>query len=160
MNKTYTISVEGIDISINPSELSTLDLFPTETDQYHILHAEKSFSATLLSADFRKKTFQIRINGNPYTVKLADKYDQQVEQMGLTVTANKAISEIKAPMPGLVLEVAVEVGQTVSKGDPLLILEAMKMENIIKSPGEAVVKAVFVKKGEAVDKGHLLIEME
>jgi biotin carboxyl carrier protein len=53
-----------------------------------------------------------------------------------------------------------EVGQTVEKGTPLLILEAMKMENVIKALGEGIVKAIKVEKGQAVDKGQLLIEME
>ena len=63
-------------------------------------------------------------------------------------------------MPGLVLEVAAEIGQEVKKGDPLLILEAMKMENVIKSMGEGKVKAIHIKQGEALEKGQLMIEME
>ncbi|MBK7938580.1 MAG: hypothetical protein IPJ82_16520 [Lewinellaceae bacterium] len=54
----------------------------------------------------------------------------------------------------------VEKGQEVQKGDPLVILEAMKMENVIKATGEGRVKAVTVQKGAAVDKGQLLLEME
>ena len=62
-------------------------------------------------------------------------------------------------MPGLVLQILVEAGQTVQKGEPLLILEAMKMENVLKASGEGQVKSVNVQKGMAVDKGHLLLEM-
>ena len=62
-------------------------------------------------------------------------------------------------MPGLVLELNVEAGQTIAKGDPLLILEAMKMENVIKSAGEGVVEEILVKKGAAVEKGALLIKL-
>ena len=53
-----------------------------------------------------------------------------------------------------------EPGKTVQKGDPLLILEAMKMENVIKAAGEGRVKAVKVQQGVAVEKGQLLLEME
>jgi biotin carboxyl carrier protein len=63
-------------------------------------------------------------------------------------------------MPGLVLNVLVQAGQEVAKGDALLILEAMKMENVIKASGDGKVKSVKVKQGEAVDKGLLLVEME
>jgi biotin carboxyl carrier protein len=63
-------------------------------------------------------------------------------------------------MPGLVLNILVEAGQEVSKGDALLILEAMKMENVIKASGDGKVRSVKVKKGDAVDKGLLLVEME
>ena len=70
------------------------------------------------------------------------------------------VTDVKAPMPGLVLGVSVEIGQEVQKGDGLLILEAMKMENVIKSVGEGIVKAIHIEQGKAVEKGQLLIEME
>jgi biotin carboxyl carrier protein len=63
-------------------------------------------------------------------------------------------------MPGLVLDLLVVPGQQVSQGEKILILEAMKMENVIKSPGDGIVKAVFVQKGDSVEKGHLMVEME
>lgn len=63
-------------------------------------------------------------------------------------------------MPGLVLKLIAEVGQEIKLGEPLLILEAMKMENVIKSPGDGTVKAIHVTKGLAVEKGFLLMEME
>jgi biotin carboxyl carrier protein len=68
--------------------------------------------------------------------------------------------DVRAPMPGLVLEVSVEVGQKVSEGDRLLILEAMKMENSISIQTEAVIKKVLVKKGQPVEKNQVLIELE
>ncbi|HNM32873.1 MAG TPA: biotin/lipoyl-binding protein, partial [Chitinophagales bacterium] len=66
----------------------------------------------------------------------------------------------KAPMPGLVLDILVEAGQAVNKGDNLIILEAMKMENIIKASGSGTVKSIHVQKKDAVEKNQLLIEME
>jgi biotin carboxyl carrier protein len=63
-------------------------------------------------------------------------------------------------MPGLVLDIMIKPGQTIEKGTPLLILEAMKMENVLKSEGDGVVKSIEVIKTQAVDKGQILIEME
>ena len=63
-------------------------------------------------------------------------------------------------MPGLVLEIQVQAGQTVSKGDTLLILEAMKMENVLKAAADGVIKSIHVQKGAAVEKGALLLELE
>jgi biotin carboxyl carrier protein len=63
-------------------------------------------------------------------------------------------------MPGLVLNILVSPGQAVQKGDPLIILEAMKMENVIKAAGEGHIKAINVLKGAAVEKGQLLLELE
>ena len=63
-------------------------------------------------------------------------------------------------MPGLILDVLVSAGDTVAKDDPLIILEAMKMENVLKSAGDGVVKSIEVAKGQAVDKNQILIELE
>ena len=67
---------------------------------------------------------------------------------------------LKAPMPGLVVDLRVKPGQKVKKGDPLVVIEAMKMENIIKARGEAVVKSVHVEAGMSIEKGNLLLEFE
>ncbi|MEM1216899.1 MAG: biotin/lipoyl-containing protein, partial [Bacteroidota bacterium] len=68
--------------------------------------------------------------------------------------------DVLAPMPGLILDVLVAAGQAVEKGTPLVILEAMKMENVLKAAGPGTVKAIAVQQGAAVDKKQLLIEME
>ncbi len=83
-----------------------------------------------------------------------------VNRMGLSVAAASKISDIKAPMPGLVLSVQVQEGQEVQHGEPLLVLEAMKMENLIKSPGSGRVKRIHVSNGNTVEKNQLLIERE
>jgi biotin carboxyl carrier protein len=61
-------------------------------------------------------------------------------------------------MPGLIIDLKVKAGDVVKAGEPLLILEAMKMENILKSSREGVIKNVKVKKGESVEKGQVLLE--
>ncbi|UCD65267.1 MAG: hypothetical protein JSW34_13400 [Candidatus Zixiibacteriota bacterium] len=67
---------------------------------------------------------------------------------------------VRAPMPGLILDVKVEAGQKIAKNQPLLIIEAMKMENIIKATSDGVVKAVHVKGGTSVEKDDTLVEFE
>ncbi len=67
---------------------------------------------------------------------------------------------IRAPMPGKIIEVFVEAGEEVEKGDVVLILEAMKMENELRSPGKAVVKAVNVKPGDSVASNQLLVALD
>jgi biotin carboxyl carrier protein len=81
-----------------------------------------------------------------------------LEKLGMNNAASGKVNNIKAPMPGLIIELKVKTGDTVKAGDQLLILEAMKMENILKSPGEGVVKSVKVKKGDTVEKNQVLIE--
>jgi biotin carboxyl carrier protein len=63
-------------------------------------------------------------------------------------------------MPGLILDINVTEGELVAEDTPLLILEAMKMENVITSPREGVIKSITVKKGDTVDKKQLLISYE
>jgi len=75
-------------------------------------------------------------------------------------TLRAASKKIKAPMPGLVLEVKVSPGEKVEPGQLILVIEAMKMENAIKSSAVAVVKNVAVSKGQSVEKGDMLIEFE
>ncbi len=70
------------------------------------------------------------------------------------------VKSIKAPMPGMILEIKVQVGDKVQKLQPLVVIEAMKMENIIKSPIDATVKRVAVMPGKSVEKKDLLLEFE
>jgi len=67
---------------------------------------------------------------------------------------------IRAPMPGLVLGMEVKTGERVIKGKTLVIIEAMKMENMIKAPYDGIIKEVFVKAGQAVNKNEGLVELE
>lgn len=142
------------------AEWANLDIVSIDDTNFHILKAGEAFRAEIVQADFVNKQFTIKINGNSYEVKLADAYDQLVKKLGLTTAVAHKVKDLRAPMPGLVLSVNVEAGQAVSRGDALLILEAMKMENVIKSPGDGKVKTIHVQKGMAVDKGMILIEME
>jgi biotin carboxyl carrier protein len=137
-----------------------LDIVRTGDGKFHILKDSRSYHAELLHADHAAKAFTVTVNGNIYQVQLADVYDQLVRRLGLSESHGHKVREIRAPMPGLVLDILVETGREVQKGDPLVVLEAMKMENIIKSSGEGVVKIIHVAKGTPVEKGLLLIEME
>jgi len=148
------------EFEIQPEDAKGLDLIPNGNGQFHLLHNGQSYHAELVEADYAARRFVLKINGTRYALNIADHYQRLVQQLGLHVGGSQKMNAVKAPMPGLVLNIMVEAGQIVQKGDPLLILEAMKMENVIKAPGEGRVKAVKVEKGAAVDKGHLLVEMD
>ncbi|MFT4662960.1 MAG: biotin carboxyl carrier protein, partial [Patiriisocius sp.] len=87
-------------------------------------------------------------------------YDILLDQLGMGNMTVKRMKDIKAPMPGLVLDIKIQAGDEVEAGDVILVLEAMKMENMIKSPGAGKIKTIKIKKGEAVEKGQVLIEVE
>ena len=136
-----------------------LDVVPAGPNKFHILKDGESFHAEIMEVDHSSKHFVIRINGSDYHVQLEDAFDQLVKRLGLEVNVLHKIKNINAPMPGLVLEIQVEEGQVVKRNDPILILEAMKMENILKSPGDGIIEKIMVKEGQAVEKGGLLIKM-
>ena len=106
------------------------------------------------------KRFSIKVNNNIYDLNLQTELDILLDKMGMSSVSDEKMDNVKAPMPGLVLDILVEAGQTINKGDNLLVLEAMKMENIIKASGTGVVKNIKVNKKDAVEKNQLLIEME
>ncbi|MEM1320954.1 MAG: acetyl-CoA carboxylase biotin carboxyl carrier protein subunit [Bacteroidota bacterium] len=160
MKAQYTSKVnEHFDFELNQEQLQALDISVEEDGQFHILHEGQAYKAQLLKANPADKSFEFQINGRHYAVNLDDQYDQLVKQLGLSVVSSQQVNTITAPMPGLVLDVMVEPGQAIQKGDGLIILEAMKMENVIKSLGDGTVGSIAVEKGSAVDKGQLLIEL-
>lgn len=158
--KTFSARVNDQEYEFDNLTAGQLDLIPVGDKEVHIIHDNTSYHARIVATDFETKSFRFKINGSFYTVKLADQYDKLVERLGLHTQSALMIKDIKAPMPGMVLEVNVESGQEVAKDDQLLILEAMKMENVIKSPGDGIVKNIPVTKGQPVEKGYVLIEME
>ncbi len=160
-NGKFNISVNGkFKYKLHPDDLNELDLVKKSKSTYHLVRGKKSIAIEVVSIDRVNKEVSLKIGNDQFSVGIADKYDLLVDKLGLNIEVTHKINEIKAPMPGLVLNVEVKPGDEVVLGDALLIMEAMKMENVIKSAGEGRVKTIFVGKGKAVDKGEILIEME
>ena len=126
--------------------------------RYHILHQGKSYSAELLAADYTTKTFALRLNGQRVELQAKDRFDQLLERMGLSDATAAKVNELKAPMPGLIIDIRVQPGQAVHKGDPLLVLEAMKMENILKAPTDGTIESIKVALRANVTKGQVLVQ--
>jgi biotin carboxyl carrier protein len=114
----------------------------------------------LIKIDLPSKTMTLLVNGRQRTVGIRDEVDQLVDQLGLSVVNNAVSNDVFAPMPGLVLDIMVAAGDEIEEGTPLLILEAMKMENVLKAEGSGKIARIAVEKGVAVDKRQLLIEIE
>jgi biotin carboxyl carrier protein len=155
--KTFAVESADEEFKIN-DESVTWDLVEVADGYFHILYKDKSYRAEVVKTDYQAKTFTLKINSVLCMVEVKDRFDLLLEKMGMNSSTSAKVNSIKAPMPGLIIDLKIKVGETVKPGDPLLILEAMKMENIIKSPGEGVVKSVKIKKGDSVEKNQVLIE--
>lgn len=161
MSKVFKANVNNtFDFEIKNDEISNLDAVKTSDSHYHILQDNKSFKVEINKANFNTKSYQVKVNNNPYNINIFNDLDVLIKEMGFTIGSTKHVNSIKAPMPGLILEINVKVGQEVKEDDALLILEAMKMENIITSPRDGVIKSISVNKTDAVEKNQLLIEFE
>jgi biotin carboxyl carrier protein len=155
--KTFDVAPSDDNLTIN-GESFQWDLSKSSEGNFHVIYKDKSYRAEVVKADAATKTFTLKINNKLQTVEMKDKFDLLLEKMGMTSGISGKVNNIKAPMPGLVIDLKVKAGDVVKTGEALLILEAMKMENIIKSPGDATIKNVKAKKGDSVEKGQVLIE--
>ena len=136
------------------------DIKPLPNGLISILYNDKSYTAFVESIDSKAKELKVNIEGSSYSIALKEPIDQLLSSMGMDLKAMQKIEPVKAPMPGMVLKILVTPGQQINKGDGLLILEAMKMENILKASAAATVKSIKINERTAVEKGAVLIELE
>lgn len=155
----YQIELEKAGLKLN-GEIVEWDMSKVHDGAFHIIRNGRSFNVQVVKADRETKEFVIRVNGNDHVISAKDRFDLLLGKLGMTNLAAAQVKDIKAPMPGLVLQIIAEPGKEVKKGDQVLILEAMKMENVLKAPGDGVVKAIKVKQGDAVEKNQVLVELE
>jgi biotin carboxyl carrier protein len=138
--------------------LIDLDISDLGNQHFHVIENQKSFEAELLELNKEEKYVLIKVNAQVYRFDVSDQYDILLKEMGLDKLYQHIVKELKAPMPGLVLQVMVQAGDEIKKGDNLLVLEAMKMENILKAPTDATVKSILIKAGDKVEKNQVLIQ--
>ncbi|MDJ0646866.1 MAG: acetyl-CoA carboxylase biotin carboxyl carrier protein subunit, partial [Flavobacteriaceae bacterium] len=147
------------DFNFNDEDVRQTDAIQDSENSFHILENNRSYKARLIKSNFNKRQYVIEVNGNTYSMSIANALDMMIDQLGLAATSSKKANDIKAPMPGLIVSVDVQEGQQVKEGDTVVVLEAMKMENALVSPGEGIIQQVFVNSGDKVDKNQLLIEI-
>lgn len=164
MYQTKTISGDNISIAFEEDRLIyngqefNWSLNQKSKNTFLISKDHKTFRAEVLDIDLASKKATVKIEKSVFEIELKDKMDLLLEKMGIANLDTPQVNELKAPMPGLILDILVAPGQTVKKGDQLLILEAMKMENVLKSPGDVTITSVEAIKGNSVEKGQILIK--
>ena len=130
-----------------------------ESNQIEYRLGDRNYKAFIAESK-DPRVFDVTINGKTYTIQITNGLDELISEMGLNVIDAKDAGDIFSPMPGLVLDVMVNDGEHIEEGQSLVILEAMKMENIIKSSGEGIIEKITISKGDKVEKGQLLITLK
>lgn len=155
----FEVTKEGDQWLLNNSPFN-MDLADLRNDRFHVIHEGRSMEVEVIEKDYKEKCFKFRINGQEYTTRAEDKLDKLLATMGIAKGSDLKVNQVKAPMPGLIQSISVKSGDVVKKGDLLLVLVAMKMENSIKAPGDGKVQSVSVSTGQSVEKNHILIDFE
>lgn len=159
-NRSFQVKANEFVFNISEDEIRALDLVKRPGNEYHIIKDFSSIKTRITESDPSGKKVTVEIEGENYDIEIKDDLDQMLDKMGFGVKSAKHIKEIRAPMPGLVLNIAVNEGQQVAEGEKVLILEAMKMENSILIHANSTIKKINVKVGQAVEKGQVLIELD
>lgn len=161
MVNKYKVKInEKMTFQLNQEEVDNLDIIKETKDKYHILCNHKSYEAEIIDSQFDKKEYAVTINSNVYHIKISNPLDLLIEDMGFSMGSSKKLNYVKAPMPGIIIDIPVKKGDAVKEGDVLLVLEAMKMENAIICQKNSLVKEVYTAAGDKVEKGKLIIELE
>ncbi|WP_031530482.1 acetyl-CoA carboxylase biotin carboxyl carrier protein subunit [Dyadobacter crusticola] len=158
-NRSIAIDKTGDNWLIG-DELFDGDIVSIAENRFHILWKSKSYNVEVLERNAADKSARLLVNGVEYVTSAKDRLDLLLEGMGLQNAASQKINNVKAPMPGLIQSVSVAEGDQISKGDHLLVLVAMKMENVIKSSGNGTIKSLKVAPGEIVEKNQVLLEFQ
>ena len=95
--------------------------------------------------------------GERFEVEAVDERTAHIRSLAKEVGSKTSPMTLKAPMPGLVVQVLASPGEKVDQGSSLIVLEAMKMQNELRAPATAIVEAVTLKPGSAVEKGEVLM---
>jgi len=157
-NEFRALFSNGLNMDI--ADENSMRILSEDKNGYSIEYKSKIYNVVIDRFDETTKSYNLIINNKPVELSLKNKLDQLIDQMGLNKKGEENFTQIKAPMPGLVLKVHVQEGASVQEGDPLITLEAMKMENLLKSKGKAVVKKIHINENDKVEKAQLLIEFD
>ena len=154
---SYKIDLRGDEVYID-NELLAWDLVSVGDYLFHLISDSKSYIIEIIATDTFKKHIHLKVNGVLFDIDVKDKYDMLLEKLGMQQSGVSNHREVRAPMPGMILDILVKEGQLVSIGEKLFILEAMKMENVIKSTRAGTVETIHIQKGMNVEKNQVIIQ--
>ncbi|MDE2750774.1 MAG: hypothetical protein OXI34_17580 [Chloroflexota bacterium] len=153
--RRFEIEVDNEGRVLIDGEERDVDFLNLGGSLFSLITKNKSFEAVI---DDDEGKIAVMMRGRLFEAQVLDERAMLLMQRrgGLTV----ASGEVSAPMPGLIVEVTAALGGAVAKGQTVIILESMKMQNELKSPIDGVVRAIHAEAGQAVDKNDLLVEIK
>jgi len=156
--EVFQYKVNNKELTLGEDVFDAVKIEKIDAEKYRISKDGKNYIAKHIDVCVNKRQVSFYLNNKKYSIELKNKFDLFIESMGYTSKSEVSLSEVKAPMPGLVFDILVSEDQEVTAGESLLILEAMKMENVIKSPRDGKIASINVEKGNSVEKNAILIE--
>lgn len=164
--KTFIVSIEGRERSVRVDDQQGvsvdggdwLRVTRLSATEYSVTTEERV--VRVVAAREGNDVVRMIVGGSPYGAIVETERSRLLKQYGRSTRPSASKMDVHAPMPALVVKLEVEVGQHVTPGQGLLILEAMKMENEIKAHFAGCVKSIHVQQGKAVEKGELLLVLE
>ena len=164
---SYQILWDGVEVQLSVdsagrifiqgrSQTINVDTSPGTGQTLHLLINGRSIRLEHLQRT-EEGDLLLRINGIRYRLPIKNKRELLLASIQGAGTNDRKQTTLKAPMPGLVLRILVTEGQVLRVGDPILVLESMKMENVLRAQSDGTVFSVVIQPGEAVEKGQILV---
>ncbi len=157
-NSIFEITREDSNLVLD-GDIQNYDLISLPDGKFHLVMNQTSYTIEVLDKTTSTGKLSLSINGRTLDTTLNNKLAELLKSMGME-SGKKKLKDLKAPMPGLVLDVLVSAGDAVSEGQELLILEAMKMENVIKSPQEGIIDSISIEQQDKVEKNQVLVSFQ
>lgn len=160
----YTAEVaghSGAPVDVTADMLDRADIVQIAPGTLHLIDKTTGYRIHIQHADPGSKTWVLTIDGRQYHVRLRDPVESRVHVMGFDRNNHHGRqNQVIAPMPGAVLKLLVTKGEEVAQGQPVLVLEAMKMENVLMAPSQGVIAAIHVSERQTVEKNQLLVALK
>lgn len=152
-DESIAVNLDGDKAFINGAETA---LRVERLNNRYLIYSDKNITEVSV-LEKTKDGYRLLINGKETITSVQDHISLMLDRLGMTMGEDEIANEVLAPMPGVILKIMVTEGQEMKKGDPLLILEAMKMENLIKCPADVTIASINVAAGQNVEKNASLI---
>lgn len=144
--------------SINGASFK-IDQVEIEQGSFHVIKDHKSYVVRVIQLNKPDNWVELSVNGNRYRVEITSELDQLISSFGFEKSIPK-VNELKSSMPGKVIKILINKGGSVEENEPVLILEAMKMENLVKSPISGEIASINVQVGDTINKGDILLKFK